>query len=42
MAINMLEDDLTLAGLEAPVCLVDDIDAAAPAHHLIVPVPPAQ
>jgi hypothetical protein len=33
---------LALAGLEAPVRLVDDVNAAAPAHYLIIPVPPAQ
>jgi hypothetical protein len=32
----------TLPGLEAPVRLVDDIEAAAPAHDLIVAVPLAK
>ena len=36
------ENDLTLTGLEAPVRLVDDVDAAAPAHHLIIAVTLAQ
>jgi len=33
---------LALAGLETPIGLVDDVEAAASAHHLVVPVPPAQ
>jgi len=36
------ENDLTLTGLEPPVRLVDDVDAAAPAHHLIIAVTLAQ
>ena len=36
------ELDLALAGFEAPVRLVDDVEAAAPAHYLIVTVPTAQ
>jgi len=33
------ERALALTRLEAAVDLVDDIEAAAPTHHLVVPVP---
>jgi len=35
-------DRLTLAGFETPVRFIDDVEAAASAHHLVVPVTLAQ